>query len=283
VVATPLGNPGDASARARETLAGASLILAEDTRRAGLLLQRLGIENRGRLVSFFEHNEAGRIPRVLEALEKGLDVALVSDAGTPLVADPGYRLVRAVRLKGHPVSPVPGPSAVTAALSACGLPPHPFAFLGFAPRKDSAREALFADWAGRGCTLVLFERKDRLAPTLEAAARVLGGQREFCVARELTKDHEQFILGTLGSLPDLGGGGPDRDTGGAPLRGEITLVIGPAASGNRTPEPLLEQVLQEESASGGRPREVCRRAASRVQGWSAGEIYDRLLAMKDRG
>jgi 16S rRNA (cytidine1402-2'-O)-methyltransferase len=135
VVATPLGNPGDLSPRAREVLAAADLLLAEDTRRAGLLFQRLGIRSKG-FLSLFEHNEEARIGTVLAALERGESVALFSDAGTPLLSDPGFRLVRACREAGFAVSPVPGPSAPAAALSASGLPPQPFVFLGFLPRKD---------------------------------------------------------------------------------------------------------------------------------------------------
>lgn len=137
VVATPLGNSDDLSPRARHVLANADIILAEDTRRAGLLFKRLGLEHHARLISFFEHNEEKRLPKVLDALMDGLSVALVSDAGTPLLSDPGFTLVRACRDKGIDVSPVPGPSAPVTALSASGLPPLPYTFLGFTPRKKA--------------------------------------------------------------------------------------------------------------------------------------------------
>ena len=143
VVAGTLGNPGDFSPRARQALQGADLILAEDTRRAGLFFQRHEVVPRGSLRSFFEHNEQERIPFVLKVLEQGRDVALISDAGTPLIGDPGYRLVRACREAGFSVSPVPGPCAPVAALCASGLPPSPFTFLGFLPRQAGDKKRLF--------------------------------------------------------------------------------------------------------------------------------------------
>ena len=172
IVATPLGNLGDLSPRAAEVLGRCALVLAEDTRHTGLLCKRLGIEA-ARFVSLHEHNEEARLGLVLDVLGRGEDAALVSDAGTPLLADPGYRLVAAAREAGFTVSPVPGPSAVTAALSASGLPPMPFAFLGFAPRKDAERRRFFEVWAGQPATLVFFERKSRLEGTLAVAAQVL--------------------------------------------------------------------------------------------------------------
>jgi 16S rRNA (cytidine1402-2'-O)-methyltransferase len=262
VVATPLGNAGDLSPRARDILTEADVVLAEDTRRAGLLFKRLGLARHGRLVSFFEHNEEKRLPRVLGWLEEGMAVALVSDAGTPLLSDPGFTLVRACRERGFAVSPVPGPSAPVAALSASGLPPLPYTFLGFAPRKKSQTEALLLAHRDTGVTLVFFERKTRLAGTLEIAADILG-DREFCVARELTKEYEEFIRGRLG---DLAGLDPD-------MRGELTVIIGPAAAGGRTDEAELERLVAEETAAGGKPKEIARRVAGRAAGWTAKEVY----------
>ena len=155
IVATPLGNPGDLSPRARETLGGVDGILAEDTRRTGLLLARCGILAPP-LTSLHDHNEDDRLSRVLAWLREGKSLALVSDAGTPLLSDPGFRLVRACREAGISVSPVPGPSAPLAALSACGLPPHPFVFLGFVPRQQAERRSLFTVFAGVTATLVFF-------------------------------------------------------------------------------------------------------------------------------
>ena len=203
IVATPLGNPGDLSPRAREVLASADLVLAEDTRRTARLLRECGIETR-RLLSFHDHNETERQEGVLRLLREGQCVALVSDAGTPLLADPGYRLVRACRKEGLAVSPLPGPSAPVTALSAAGIPPLPHSFLGFLPRDASGRDALFTAFAHVPGALIFFERKDRLKESLAQAARILG-PRELAVCRELTKEHEEFIVGRLeesDQLPD---------------------------------------------------------------------------------
>lgn len=270
VVATPLGNPGDLSPRAREVLAEADLLLAEDTRRAGLLFQRLGIPSKG-FLSLFEHNEEARIDAVLAALDRGESVALFSDAGTPLLSDPGFRLVRACLEAGHRVAPVPGPSAPLAALSACGLPPQPFVFLGFLPRKDGDIRRFLEPYAALPATLVFFERKTRLAKALALAAQVLG-PRECCVCRELTKEHEEFLRGRLDDLAFL----PDE------LLGEITVVIGPPEEQAKASEADLLNVLRQELKTGGKPKDVARRAAARVAGWSAKEAYE-LLAGLNRG
>ena len=182
IVATPLGNSGDISPRAAGVLAAAGVVLAEDTRRTGMLLRTLGVTAR-RLLSFHEHNEEARLPQVLAILGEGSDVALVSDAGTPLLADPGYRLVRAAREAGFAVSPVPGPSAVPAALSAAGIAPYPFSFLGFLPRATSQARATLARFGAAGATLVFFERKTRLAETLAVALETLG-DRDCVICRE---------------------------------------------------------------------------------------------------
>jgi 16S rRNA (cytidine1402-2'-O)-methyltransferase len=264
VVATPLGDAEDLSPRAARILTEADLVLAEDTRRSGLLFSRLGIARKDGLgfTSFHEHNEEQRTPAVLERLLAGQSVALVSDAGTPLLSDPGYRLVRACREAGVRVRPVPGPSAPLAALSACGLPPYPFSFLGFPPRKGSQAERFFAAHRDTGATLVFFERKSRLRESLEAAHKALG-DREFCIARELTKEYEEFLPGRLGGLE-----GMDLE-----LRGEITVVIGPASGNERTPEAEVALALAEETKAGGKPKEVARRVAARVKGWTAKEVY----------
>jgi len=262
VVATPLGNVDDFSPRARQVLSDADVILAEDTRRAGILFKRLGLERHGRLVSFFEHNEDKRLPKVMSLLEEGQQVALISDAGTPLLSDPGYTLVRTCREEGFPVSPVPGPSAPVVALSACGLPPLPYTFMGFMPRRQSQTEKLLAAHRDTGATLILFERKSRLKGTLEIARDILG-DRDFCVARELTKDYEEFLRGTLGSLD-----GFDFD-----LKGELTVIIGPATGGDEVTEDDLHELIEEEREVGGKPKEIARRVAERVSGWTAKEVY----------
>ncbi len=271
VVATPIGNDGDLSPRAREVLTRADTVLAEDTRRAGLLFSRLGIvrEHKG-FFSLHEHNEEGRIPQVIGMLAEGGAVALISDAGTPVLADPGYRLVRACREAGLRVVPVPGPFAPAAALSACGLPPAPFTFLGFLPRKTGDVKRLLARHAGSGASLVFFERKDRLAETLALAAQALG-DREFAVCRELTKTHEEIFTGRLGAL----------DLPKLAVLGEVTVVVGPEALGAAGPGMDgsgldLDAVIAEEKARGGKPREVARRVAQRV-GASAKDIYERMV------
>ena len=210
VVATPLGNPGDLSPRAREVLEGADTVLAEDTRRAGLLCQRCGVKAK-RFMSFHDHNEESKLDEVLGLLDEGRTLALISDAGLPLVADPGYRLVRACRAAGIPVSVVPGPSAPVTALAGSGIAPQPFAFLGFLPRSRSDQEKTLAPFANLALTLIFFERKDRLGETLSAAHAVLG-PRELCIARELTKTHEEYILGRLedGVAPHCRGAGTGR-------------------------------------------------------------------------
>lgn len=262
VVATPLGNVDDLSPRARAALEGADVILAEDTRRAGLLFRRLGLATHGRLMSFFEHNEDKRLPKVTGFLEDGLHVALISDAGTPLLSDPGFTLVRACRDKGIAVRPVPGPSAPVTALSASGLPPLPYTFLGFAPRKKSQTEKLLAAHRDTGATLVLFERKSRLAGTLAIARDVLG-DREFCVARELTKEYEEFIRGSLARL----------DEADLTLRGELTVIIGPAKEAGQVDEKRVRELIDEERQGGGKPKEIARRVADRAGGWTAKEVY----------
>ncbi|SOB59457.1 Ribosomal RNA small subunit methyltransferase I [Pseudodesulfovibrio profundus] len=262
VVATPLGNVDDLSPRARDILSDADVILAEDTRRTGMLFKRLELERHGRLMSFFEHNEDKRLPRVLEYLEEGMHVALVSDAGTPLLSDPGFALVRACREQGLEVSPVPGPSAPVAALSASGLPPLPYTFLGFPPRKKSQTEKLFTAHRDTGATLVFFERKSRLKGTLTIAHDILG-DREFCVARELTKEYEEFISGSLGDLDSM-----DFE-----LRGELTVIIAPAGQSEEATEADVLEVVEEERLEGGKPKEVARRVAGRVNGWTAKEVY----------
>jgi len=262
VVATPLGNADDLSPRARSVLETAELILAEDTRRAGTLFARLGLAHAGRLMSFYEHNEEKRLPRVLEFLENGASVALISDAGTPLLSDPGFTLVRACRERGIKVTPVPGPSAPVAALSASGLPPLPYTFLGFLPRRKGQTEKLLAAHRDTGATLIFFERKSRLTGSLAICRDVLG-EREFCICRELTKEYEEFLSGSLG---DISGVDPE-------LRGEITVIVGPASTDGTTDEADIERVLAEETEAGGKPKEIARRVAERVHGWTAKEVY----------
>lgn len=261
IVATPLGNRGDFSPRARQTLEAAHFVLCEDTRRTGSFLGACGVRVQ-ELVSLHEHNEAQRLPWILARLRQGEDAALVSDAGTPLVADPGYRLVAACWQAGVPVSPVPGPCAALAALVASGLPPYPFAFLGFLPRKAGDVAATLAPYATVPATLVWYERKNRVPATLAVAHAVLG-ERAFCLARELTKHHETFIHGRLGQ--DM--------AACAELLGEVTVVVGPPEAA--APAWDAARVAAEAAAlaaQGVAPREVARRLA-RLSGWPAKEVY----------
>lgn len=264
IVATPLGNLADFSPRAQATLELADLILAEDTRRAGLFLQKLGIKPK-KLLSFYEHNEEARQKEVLEALANGANIALITDAGTPLMADPGYRLVRACRQAGIPVSPIPGPSAPVTALSAAGLPPLPFTFLGFLPRSEGARAELFQQYAKAPGSLIFFERKNRLLSSLNIAFAELG-DREIAICRELTKAHEEFIIGKLA----------ERETLASDLLGELTVIIGPSAKISRSPLAKAEETVNKAYASGLKPKEAAKLAAAQCPGWSAAELYNLL-------
>lgn len=268
VVATPLGNIDDLSSRAREILASADLILAEDTRRAAMLLRQCGIKPK-KMLSFFDHNEERRREEILTRLREGENIAIVSDAGTPLLADPGYRLVRSCRANGLPVSPVPGPSAPVAALSAAGIPPLPFSFLGFLPRSESGKARLFSIFAHAG-TIVFFERKDRLADSLATAFAVLG-PREFAICRELTKTYEEFILGRLEN-PDLA----SRE-----LPGEMTIIIGPQETSEKMPREEALSLLRAELDKGKKAKEAARLLKNQCAGWTASELY--ALANETRG
>jgi 16S rRNA (cytidine1402-2'-O)-methyltransferase len=216
VVATPIGNLDDLTPRAREVLAAADVIAAEDTRHTRGLLSRIGVE--ARLIAYHEHNERERVAELLERLAGGATVALVSDAGTPLISDPGWRLVRAAREQRIEVVPVPGPSAAIAALSAAGLPTDRFVFEGFLPRSDGARAARLRELRSERRTLVFYESVHRLPETFAALVEHFGGDREAVLARELTKLHEQFRAGTLAALAAALGAD-------VPLLGEFVLVV----------------------------------------------------------
>lgn len=264
LVATPLGNPGDLSPRAVETLSRADIILAEDTRRAGNLLAGASITAK-RLLSFHEHNETERLPQVLAALREGQEAALISDAGMPVLSDPGFHLVRACRAEGLSVSCVPGPCAEATAVAASGLPPLPYVFLGFLPRKTGDIHRALEQYARLPVTLVFFERKDRLRSSLDAAAHCLG-PRQVCVAREMTKTYEEFLLGRL----------DDPTFCREELLGEITVVIGPP---EEIPASSDADIFALAEANPGLPpRALAKLIHSRTTGRSAKEIYDLLLA-----
>lgn len=234
LVATPIGNAADASPAVRETLAVAEVIAAEDTRRLVALLQRLGVTSRARIVSHYDANEAARAAELLLELEAGRDVVVVSDAGMPLVSDPGYRLVTRAIAAGYRVRVVPGPSAVIAALAVSGLPTDRFCFEGFLPRKAEHRRRRLAELATEPRTMVFFEAPHRLADVLAALAAEWGEDRPAVICRELTKTHEEIIRGSLGEL---------RDWASAGVRGEITLVVQGAPAPATDPEAAVAEVL----------------------------------------
>jgi 16S rRNA (cytidine1402-2'-O)-methyltransferase len=217
VISTPIGNLGDLSPRAREELASAELVAAEDTRRTGQLLTTLGLTRP--LLSLHEHNESERIGELLARLREGARIALVSDAGTPLLSDPGFELVRRVAQEGMPVVAVPGPSAITAALSLAGLPTERCSFEGFLPARLAERRARIAELRHESRTLVLFEAPHRIAESLEDLAAGFGAARRAAVARELTKVFETVYRGTLADLAAQARADSNFS------RGEITLVI----------------------------------------------------------
>lgn len=225
VIATPLGNLGDLSARAVETLRQVPVVAAEDTRRVRGLLTH--IDAQPRVLSFHAHSPARRRELLLEMLLEGRDVALVSDAGTPGISDPGEDLVAAVRAAGITVVPVPGPSAVATALSAAGLPADRYLFLGFPPRKGRDRDRLLREAADSAWTVVFYEAPPRLADLLKDLLPLTGTERRVVVARELTKLYEEFRAGTLGELASY--------YAETPTRGEITVVL--AGRGDDVPEP----------------------------------------------
>lgn len=217
VVATPIGNLNDLSPRAREALREASLIAAEDTRHTAGLLQSIGVSKP--MLSLHAHNEEARLPELLTRLQSGEVIALVSDAGTPLLSDPGYRLVSSAARAGIEVGVIPGPSAITAALAVAGLPTARFCFEGFLPARSRERRTALARLATESRTLVLFEAPHRIVETLADLVEEFGGDRAAVVARELTKAHETIYRGTLAEIAALAAGEPNFQ------RGELTLVI----------------------------------------------------------
>jgi 16S rRNA (cytidine1402-2'-O)-methyltransferase len=264
VVGTPIGNLGDLSDRARETLAAVDLVAAEDTRRTGKLLAHAGI--RARMLSLFEGNERQRIDELLERLSEGATVALVSDAGMPAVSDPGFRLLRAAVEAGIGISVVPGPSAVTAALVVSGLPTDRWVFEGFLPRRPSERRSRLRALAHDPRTVVLFESPVRVVTLLRDVLVELG-DRHAAVARELTKIHEEVLRGRVSEvLAILLDSEP---------RGEIVVVL----EGAETPEAALSEMVDEAGRlvrDGMRKREAAA-AVARASGGSANEIYRALV------
>lgn len=271
VLATPLGHLGDLSPRAREVLASVDLIACEDTRYSGRMLAGFAIRTPS--VSYHEHNEAARSRVLLQRLRQGQDIALISDAGTPLVSDPGYRLVRLCRKHKIPVSPVPGPSAAVAALSVSGLPTDRFLFAGFLPRQSGSMRRELEAMKDLKATLILYVAPHRLVSTLELAQDVLG-DRQSCLAREMTKLHESFYLGALSQIRSRAGGRP---------KGEYTLLIEGAVSQASKPsnldlEAYVEGLMQVRNLS----RTQAVRSAARALGLPRREVYRRCLAGGNR-
>ncbi|MDT5013758.1 MAG: rRNA (cytidine1402-2-O)-methyltransferase [Mycobacterium sp.] len=269
--ATPLGLPSDASARLVSALGAADIVAAEDTRRVRTLATALGVRITGRVLSLFDQNEAARVPGLIDDLKAGATVLAVTDAGMPLVSDPGYRLVAACIAEGIPVTCLPGPSAVTTALALSGLPSERFCFEGFSPRKSSARRTWLAAMATEPRTTVFFESPRRLAACLADAVDELGAQRRAAVCRELTKVHEEVIRGTLAELAEWAADG---------VLGEVTVVLAGA-----TPRADVSTLVAEVSAlvdGGMRVKDACAQVISAHPGApSRRELYDAVVRSRE--
>jgi len=270
VVATPIGNLGDVTLRALRTLAGADAVAAEDTRHTGRLLAHFAIDVP--LLRYDEHGAAAQRPLILERLAAGEAIALVSDAGTPLVSDPGYRLVREAREAGHRVHAVPGPSAPVAALSVAGLPTDAFFFAGFLPQKSAARRARIAELAAVPGTLVFFEAPHRLGPALADLAEVLG-DRPAAVARELTKRFETVDRATLSELAERHSGGETK--------GEIVLLVAPPEKADALDEGEVDALLSRALLT--MPASAAAADVAKATGANRRELYRRALALKGGG
>lgn len=273
IVSTPIGNLADMTYRAVEVLQSVDRILAEDTRRTGILCRHYGVDTP--LVSAHEHNEAARAEQVVEWLDAGQELALVSDAGTPLISDPGARLVRAVVAAGHEVVPVPGASAVLAALVAAGVDPEPFTFFGFLPRSGRAREERLAELAALPHTGVVYESPERLVTLLEALVERSDPDRRAVVARELTKLYEEHRRGSLAELAHH-----FREAG---AKGEVVVVVAGAeeVSGEVDAEAVaaLARALLDD---GGRPSVVAKEVARRL-GVPRNRAYEIVQQLTSRG
>ena len=270
LLGAPLGNVGDASPRLREELARADVIAAEDTRRLQRLARDLDVRLAGRIVSYFEGNEAARTPELVQAAREGARVAVITDGGMPSVSDPGFRLVRAAIDAGVPVTAAPGPSAVTTALALSGLPCDRFCFEGFLPRRPGERRTALSRLAAEDRTLVFFEAPHRLAATLADCVSTFGADRPACVARELTKTYEEVRRGILGDLAAWAGAGE--------VRGEITLVIAGAPPLSATPRAASElAALVDAAVADGLDRKAAIAAVAKRVGRPKREVYDAMI------
>jgi 16S rRNA (cytidine1402-2'-O)-methyltransferase len=266
LVGTPIGNMGDLSPRAVEVLRAVGLVCCEDTRRTGLMLNNLGVD--ATLMRLDEHTEVASIPRVLDALNDGRDVALVSDAGTPAISDPGAKLVSAVVETRHVVTAVPGASAALAALTISGLPTDRFVFEGFLPRSGVERSSRLAAVVRESRTVVLFEAPHRLERTLDDLLESCGGDRPVAVCRELTKMHEETLRGSLSDV---------RARVGEP-RGEYVIVLGGATDSGATSPEEIDRMLRHELAGGASTRDAAATVAE-MTGTSRKALYARALEL----
>lgn len=267
---TPIGDAADAPARLRDELAAADVIAAEDTRRLRRLLSALGVEVSGRIVSYFEGNEAARTTELVAQLNAGARVVLVTDAGMPSVSDPGYRLVTAAVEAGVRVTTVPGPSAVTAAVAVSGLAVDRFCFEGFVPRKAGERTRALERLRDEPRTMVFFESRHRLSATLAAMVSVFGADRAAAVCRELTKTHEEVRRGSLAELAEW------ADEG---VLGEITIVVAGASRDAATTEDAVRLVHERHAA--GTPRKEAIASVARELGLPKREVYNAVVARAD--
>ncbi len=270
VVATPIGNLGDMVPRAVEVLHAADLIAAEDTRHSGRLLKHLGIEKP--MVAYHDYGEQRQVGRIIQALEQGQKVALISDAGTPLISDPGYRLVRDVRQRGVKVIPVPGPCAAIAALSASGLPSDRFSFEGFPPAKSVARFKKFTALADDGRTLIFYESPHRILESLADMSQAFGGDREAVMARELTKAFETFLVGTLDEICQMVREDANQQ------RGEIVMLVRGAPeslSVSDEEQQRILKVLMEEL-----PLKQAAALAAKITGGQKNALYQLALSLR---
>jgi 16S rRNA (cytidine1402-2'-O)-methyltransferase len=269
--ATPLGQPTDASPRLIEALARADVVAAEDTRRLRTLANALDAPITGRVVSLYDRVEALRVPALVDAMKAGATVLVVSDAGMPLISDPGYRLVVACVDAGVPVTCLPGPSAVTTALAVSGLPAEKFCFEGFAPRKKAARRTWLAALADERRTCVFFESPRRLPACLRDAVEQLGGARRAVVCRELTKVHEEVMRGSLDELATWAADG---------VLGEITVVLAGATPDADLPSLLAE--VEEMVAAGVRVKDACSEVAAAHPDVRSRQLYDAVLRSREQ-
>ncbi len=271
LVATPIGNLGDVTLRALETLAAVDVVACEDTRTSRVLLNRYGI--RTKTLSYHDHNQAKAGPRLIDAIKQGKSVALITDAGTPLVSDPGEQLSAEARAAGIRIVPIPGASAVLAALTAAGLPAARFFFEGFLPAKSGQRKARLASLASLDATLVFYEAPHRLSETLADMVTVFGGARVVAVCRELTKTFEEVVV-----LPSVELAA--RYPADAQVRGEIVLVVEPPKEAEAK---LADVDLLLVSLTRQMPASKAAAEASRLTGVSKSELYQRILSMKNNG